>query len=307
MGGTIKKHLTGGSGARSNGPSDSKAVAKPFLRWVGGKRLLVPRLLRFLPRDLNGSRYHEPFAGAANLFFSIQPARATLSDLNGHLIACYRQIRDSHEKVASYLRTHRRKNNEVYYYRIRDLYNRSSIGPAQAARFIYLNQTCFNGVFRVNTKGAFNVPYGDKPNPRFPSSEELLAISKKLRSARLSVCDYEKALARVEKSAFVYLDPPYPPLNGTAFFTHYTADRFGVENQRRLAQTVRKLHKRGVRFLMTNADLPIIRQLYAPFYFSKLSVTRYVSCKGTRHRVGEVVITNYTPEKATRKGRTKAT
>jgi len=156
-----------------------------------------------------------------------------------------------------------------------------------------LNRTCFNGVFRVNTEGRFNVPYGDKPNPLFPSKSELDAIAFALKSAKLSVADYEKALSKVKEHEFVYLDPPYPPLNGTAFFTHYTADRFDSDNQERLAAMVRELDRRGASFLMTNADLPIIRRFYREFDITKISVTRYVSCKGARYRVAELVITNY--------------
>jgi len=269
-------------GKHSSGRGTKSGKVKAFLRWVGGKRQLVGRLIPYLPPDISAARYHEPFAGAANLYFTLAPKTAALSDLNKHLIQCYRQIRDDYRAVASSLSRHKRKNSEDYYYRIRDLYNRSDRGPAQAARFIYLNQTCFNGVFRVNTNGEFNVPYGDKPNPVFPSAAELKRIGAKLKTAKLSVADYATALSKVAKKDFVYLDPPYPPLNGTAYFTHYTADRFSKENQQRLAMTVRTLHKRGARFLMTNADLPSIRKLYGPFHIAKLRVTRYVSCKGIR-------------------------
>lgn len=291
----IKKIKKARRGATPAG-KESKPVrkrAKAFLRWVGGKRLLATRLIPYFPQNLNGTRYHEPFAGAANLYFAVGPQSANLSDSNKHLIACYRQIRDNYKKVATYLRKHERSNSKRYYYRVRDLYNQSRTGPAQAARFVYLNQTCFNGVFRVNTSGDFNVPYGDKPNPKFPRTEELALISAKLRTVKLFVSDYEAALNKVGKSEFVYLDPPYPPLNGTAYFTHYTTDRFSTDNQGRLAKAVRKLDKRGARFLMTNADLPMIRELYRGFKISELSVTRYVSCKGVRYRVGELVITNY--------------
>lgn len=254
---------------------------------------MIHKLLPYLPEDLGGVRYHEPFAGAASLYFALSPKKATLSDLNGHLIECYKQIRDNYPKVSTYLREHERQNDEDYYYAVRKRYNRSAPGPAQAARFIYLNRTCFNGVFRVNTDGEFNVPFGDKPEPIFPDIRALASISRALDGTKLLVADYEGALKQPKKNEFVYLDPPYPPLNGTAFFTHYTADRFGHDNQLRLAKVVRDLDERGVRFLMTNADLPEIRQLYRGFTISELSVTRYVSCKGTRHRVGELVITNY--------------
>jgi DNA adenine methylase len=270
--------------------------AQAFLRWIGGKRLLVHRLLPCLPAQFLNRKYHEPFAGAANLFFALAPRAARVSDLNEHLIECYRQVRDNYEKVAAYVREHERRDCEDHYYEMRDLYNRSAFGPAQAARFIYLNHTCFNGVFRVNRKGAYNVPYGDKPEPAFPSSADLARASKALRRATLSVSDYGSALTRVRAGDFVYLDPPYPPLNGTSFFTHYTPDRFDRDDQERLAAFVHELNHQGSLFMMTNADLTQIRRLYAGFKFWKLSVTRYVSCKGARYKVNELVITNYEPQ-----------
>ena len=266
---------------------------KAFLRWVGGKRLLVHRLLPYLPPQLSDRRYHEPFAGAANLFFTLAPRLAIVSDLNMHLIECYKQVRDNYERVAVYIREHERQNSEKYFYAVRDKYNRLSFGPAQAARFIYLNHTCFNGVFRVNRKGAFNVPYGNKPKPAFPSSDDLGRASKALRNATLSVADYEKALSMTLAGDFVYLDPPYPPLNGTSYFTHYTTERFVQKDQERLAAVVHDLNRRGILFLMSNADLPQIRLLYVDFNIRELSVMRYVSCKGTRYKVNELVITNY--------------
>jgi DNA adenine methylase len=247
---------------------------------VGGKRQLLHRLLEFLPAASEIEKYHEPFAGAASLFFALQPKKAKLSDLNAHLIECYKQIRMDHIRVATYLREHQRRDSAGYYYQIRDLYNRSSAGAAQAARFIYLNRTCFNGVFRVNMQGEFNVPYGYKPKPLFPAKEELAAASKTLKRATLSAVAYETALLAVDRGEFAYVDPPYPPLNGTSYFTHYTSDRFSVEDQRTLASGLKALHERGGLFLLTNADLPIIRELYGDFNINELSVTRFVSCKG---------------------------
>lgn len=279
---------------------DSRTQA--FLRWIGGKRFLVHRLLPYLPRDVRERRYHEPFAGAASLFFALTPRSARVSDLNEHLIECYKQVRGNHEKVSAYLQEHKRQDSEEYYYEVRDKYNRSSFGPAQAARFIYLNHTCFNGVFRVNRRGAFNVPYGDKPEPAFPSTEALACVSTALKHATLSVADYGTALSRTRKGDFVYLDPPYPPLNGTSFFTHYTSDRFDLDNQERLAAYVRDLHHQGGIFLMTNADLPHVRNLYTGFKLWELSVTRFVSCKGARYKVNELIITNYQPEPPRKEG-----
>ena len=265
----------------------------PPLRWVGGKRLIVPYLLERAPSDLSKRVYHEPFVGAGSFFFALGPTRARLSDANAHLIACYRRVRDEPESIARYLEQHRKLHSSAHYYRERETYNRSRPSAAQAARFIYLNQSCFNGVFRVNMEGKYNVPYGKKDSPNLPNASHLKRISTLLHSATLMVADYQKAIAHVRKGDFVYLDPPYPPLNGTAYFTHYTKERFGDDDQSRLAKAVRELDRRGAMIMMSNADLPGIRRLYRGFTIRELSVMRFVSCKKTKHAVGELVVTNY--------------
>jgi DNA adenine methylase len=271
---------------------------RSFLRWVGGKRLIISRLLPLLPADMRDRRYVEPFLGAASLFFALRPKKALLSDLNEHLINCYRWIRDDPKTVASHLQRLAQANSESLYYKVRDTYNRSASSPTQAARFIYLNRTCFNGVFRVNRQGRYNVPFGDKPNPIFPSDSELTEAGKALKPARLRAKDYHEVLKNCEEGDLVYLDPPYPPINGTSFFTHYTPDRFSALEQEHLAQVFECLHHLGCKVMMTNADLPLIRQLYRGYFITEISVTRYVTCKSVKHRIGELVITNYAPPKA---------
>jgi DNA adenine methylase len=267
----------------------------PFLRWAGGKRRLVPHLLHALPPDIRERKYHEAFVGAGSLFLAVQPKKAVLSDANGHLIACYEWIRKSPDLVASYLQQHLSRNEEQYYYEVRDLYNRSASSAAQAARFVYLNKACFNGIFRVNLKGDFNVPYGHKEPPLIPTRSELRAISELLKGSTLHARPFEIAIEAVEKDDFVYLDPPYPPLNGTSYFTHYTAERFGEVDQRMLATAVKDLDRRGAKFMMSNADTEMIREIYSDhnFQFLEVSVTRYVTCKAKKHRAPELIITNY--------------
>lgn len=266
---------------------------RSFLRWVGGKRHLIPQLEYFLPANIRKLTYIEPFAGAANFFFALQPGEAQLSDLNSHLIACYNAVASDHSRIASYLRRHGDSDTEAYYYEIREQYNRSRQSSAQAARFIYLNRTCFNGIFRVNVKGAFNVPYGHKATPIIPDAAELENASSILNRATIKTMDFEVALKTVTKGCFAYIDPPYPPLNGTSFFQHYTADRFKDENQERLAEALHGVHRRGGKFLLSNADLPSIRALYDSYHITPLSVRRYVSSNGSRAQVGELIITNY--------------
>lgn len=272
--------------------ADDGLRTEPFLRWVGGKRQIVSRLVKLAPADAAQRRYIEPFLGAGSLFFALAPQDAVLGDRNSHLVSCYRAIRDNADRVAERLRRHGAAHSDEHYYRVRDLYNRSAASPARAAHFIYLNQACYNGVFRVNTKGEFNVPCGSR-EPNLPSSDALERIARHLRPAKFVVGDFETTLATAKKGDFVYLDPPYPPLNGTAYFAHYTMDRFGTEDQARLAALVRKLDERGCDVMVSNADRKSIRDLYKGFTFRRLSVTRYVTCKKKRHRVREVVITNY--------------
>lgn len=280
-------------GRKNGGRRD---VPRPFLRWVGGKYQLARVLVEFAPSDASERVYHEPFLGGASLFFALQHPKARLSDLNGHLIECYKAIRDHPAEVSRALRRHMSKDDEDYYYRVRDRYNRADVGVSRAAMFLYLNRTCFNGVFRVNRNGEYNVPYGHKESPTFPSKSELLRVAGALKKAKLAAHGYVRAMKAAKSGEFVYLDPPYPPLNGTSFFTHYTPDRFGPVDQKALAEQVRLLDKRGCLFLLSNADTPLIRRLYRGFRIHPLSVTRFVTSSKTKHRVREVLVTNYSPK-----------
>lgn len=271
----------------------ASAKAEPFLRWVGGKRGLARRLVELAPEDAAKRRYVEPFLGAGSVFFALGPQEAILGDANAHLVSCYRHIRDSAPAVASQLRHHAAAHGIRYYYHVRELYNRTSASPARAAHFIYLNAACFNGVFRVNKNGEFNVPVGSKEEPYLPTVGDLERVAQQLKRAKLVAGDFETTLALTKKRDFVYLDPPYPPLNGTAYFAHYTKGRFAADDQLRLAKLVRELDARGCAVMVSNAGLKTIKALYNGFAFKRLTVTRWVTCNKKRHRVREVVITNY--------------
>lgn len=279
--------------ARQNDPQEVTAKVGPFLRWAGGKRQLKNILLNFLPADVASRNYREPFLGGGSLFFALQPKSAVLSDANEHLIRCYEYVRDQPHLVSRYLRLHAIKDSKAHYYRVRAKYNVSQFSAAQAARFIYLNKACFNGIFRVNNKGEFNVPYGRKDSPAIPDDKQLTAIAAMLAKASLRAASFEKALENSSRDDFIYLDPPYPPLNGTAYFTHYTSDRFSESDQRDLAERVHELDKRGCRIMISNADTPLIRNLYRRYQLVSLPVIRYLTCKKVRHKVKELVITNY--------------
>lgn len=270
-----------------------KVKCRPFLKWAGGKGQILKELIRLLPKDIDQRVYREPFLGGGALFFATRPKTAILSDANEHLIRCFEYVRDNPELVADYLLGHRRENCESYYYDIRDLYNKSGYSAAQAARFIYMNKACYNGIFRVNKSGGFNVPYGKRDPLGIPSRDHLRKVSEILKSARLFTADFQEALQNVNEGDFVYLDPPYPPLNGTSNFTSYTADKFGNEDQEEVAQIVKKLDAKGCLFMVSNANTETIRRLYKEYNKVKLRVTRYITCKKVKHKVKEVVITNY--------------
>lgn len=227
------------------------------------------------------------------MFFLSAPARANLSDLNTHLIGCFAQVKSAPVEVTRLLKIHAGKNSKDYYYRQRAAYNKGQPSAEQAARFIYLNKTCFNGIFRVNRRGEFNVPWGNKDKPALPSSSALQLAASALSHAELEVLDYQQALAKVGTGGFAYIDPPYPaPTNGSSF-TLYTTDRFGPEDHERLADSVRQLHARGGLFMMSNADTPIVRELYDGFDVDVLPALRYVTCKNKKFAVNELVIKNY--------------
>jgi DNA adenine methylase len=266
---------------------------EPLLRWAGGKRFLVNRIKKYIPSNINDHVYYEPFFGSGSLFFAIRPQRAKLSDANEHLMECYKFVRDNPDLLAHYLRVHGSRTCEKYYYEVRNKYNRLGPCAAQAARFIYLNRTCFNGIFRVNLKGQFNVPYGWKEPPILPDRSWLRRASAILKKAKLKAAPFEEALEPASSGDFIYLDPPYPPLNSTSNFTRYTKDRFNEADQRRLADIVHDLDARGCLIMMSNADTPFIRQLFNLYNVFSLSVTRYITCKSKKHQVSELIITNY--------------
>jgi DNA adenine methylase len=272
---------------------EKQKPVKPFLKWAGGKRQILKHLLKFLPTDIIDRTYREPFLGGGSLFFELKPSKAFLSDANKHLIMAYEYVRDRPDLISRYLRQHECKNCEKHYYQIRKLYNRSNDSPAQAARFIYLNKACYNGIFRVNKDDLFNVPYGKQKTPYLPTNEHLRNVATILKSKNIFTATFENALVNVTKNDFIYLDPPYPPLNGTSYFNHYTADKFDDKQQEKLAATVQDLDAAGCLFMVSNADTDIIQKLYKKFNIHPLSVTRFITCKSERHKVDELVITNY--------------
>lgn len=282
------------NGNNGNGTATNHAaqISRPLLRWAGGKTHLVRHLLQSLPVDCRARVYREPFLGAGSLFFALRPEKAVLSDANEHLISCYRHVRDNCTSVRRHLASYGARSTESRYYDVRDQYNRSRFSAAQAARFIFLNKTCFNGIFRVNTKGEFNVPYGWKQQPALPDPEKLRNVGEALLKAELRVTDFQDAVADAEPGDFVYLDPPYPALNGTAYFTHYTASRFSDADHEKVASACHEMDRRGCLFLVSNADTEKIRTLYQNYNCRTVDATRFLTCK-TKYSTRELLITNY--------------
>jgi DNA adenine methylase len=270
-------------------PGAEPVPATPFVKWAGGKTSLLPELLKHVPRPVR--RYHEPFVGGGALFFAVAPRRAVLSDANGELIHCWRQVRDDVHGVLDALSAHVYERSRFEAVRALDPLR---LRPAErAARFIYLNKTCFNGLWRVNRAGRFNVPFGRYRNPTFHDPGLLLRASRALRGVQILRAPFEISLQRAAPGDFVYLDPPYDPVSETSSFTSYTRDAFTWEDQKRLAAGCAALDRRGVRFLLSNSATPRVRALYRGFEQRVVEAPRHISCKGGgRGRVEELLVFN---------------
>jgi len=268
---------------------------RPFLRWAGGKSRITKLLADYVPEKYN--RYWEPFLGSGALYFYLRPEKAYLSDSNAVLVDCYKHVREYPVKISKKLQDYRRQTSEDYYYAVRDLYNKSRSSVEQSARFIYLNKSNFNGIFRVNEKGDYNVPYGYKKSLAIPGLDEFKEISKLLKSATIQNHTFEqmKNNKLLKSNDFIYLDPPYPPLTTTSYFTHYTAERFSWADQEKVAELANMLKSKGCFILVSNSDVPKVRALYKGWNLYKLPVVRWVAANGKRHKVNELVITNYEP------------
>ncbi len=269
----------------------------PFVKWVGGKGRLLSQLIPLLPSGVDHMRHVEPFMGGAALFFQRWPTRALLCDVNADLVQTYTMVRDRVDEVIDALGPLAHRHDAERYYRVRERYNASrgaTSGPERAAMFIYLNKTCFNGLHRVNRRGEFNVPAGRYKNPRILDDSALRAASVALRSAELVVDGFESLVARARPGDFVYMDPPYEPVSRTASFTSYSKDGFGQEDQARLRDVFDELTRRGCRCMLSNSDVPFIRDLYRAHRIDVVSAPRAINCDaGGRGKVPEVVVRNY--------------
>lgn len=270
------------------------ALPKPFVKWVGGKTQLLSELAERVPN--NFGRYYEPFVGGGALFFRLQPARACLTDINPDLVNLYIVIRDQVESLIEDLGQH--VYEEDYFYQVRGADRTPGYADwtdvQRASRFIYLNKTCYNGLYRVNSKGQFNAPFGRYTSPTILDAENLYACHADLQKAVIEVADFHTVRRRIRANDFVYFDPPYAPLSATSKFTSYTKNGFDVEMQYVLRDLCRALDKRSVRFMLSNSSAPLILDLYSEFNVEFVYATRSINSKaGKRGKIAEVVVTNY--------------
>lgn len=260
---------------------------RAFVKWAGGKQALCTDISSRFPEF---DRYYEPFLGGGSVFFALEAQEAVLADANGWLIDTYCAIRDDWAAVCDEL--DRFKNTKTEFQRIRAIRPESLSLIQRAAQFIYLNKTCFRGLFRVNRSGQFNVPYGAYDR-RYYERENLEAVSMRLQSATLMHCDFEFALSGVGASDFIYLDPPYYKVGGYSDFNRYTASQFRAADHIRLAAVCRELDARGVRWALSNSDTPFVRELYAGFRVSEIESRREINLNARSRNIIELIITNY--------------
>ncbi len=271
-------------------------LPRPFLKWAGGKTQLTDALLERMPVYFN--TYHEPFVGSGALFFRLyresKIKKAILSDINAELIDTYLAIRDHVGEVIQLLSEF--PHNESFYYQLREK-DPWSMGLAErAARMIYLNKTGYNGLYRVNRQGKFNVPFGRYKAPKYLDKDNLLAVSLALRNVEILCAPFETVVERAKPGDWVYFDPPYVPVSQTSNFTSYHANGFGLKDQERLRDICVELSKNKVYVMLSNSDTVIIRSLYAmPFFtIDQVLANRAINCKGTkRGKITELVVTNY--------------
>lgn len=269
-------------------------ISKPFIKWVGGKRQIVDKLISKLPNKFN--KYYEPFVGAGALFFSLNLKKSYISDINEELINLYKVIRDKDDELILDLNKH--KNTERYFYSIRNIDRNGKYSKwsdiQKASRFIYLNKTCFNGLYRVNSKGQFNAPFGFYKNPRILDQNNLKECSLKLKETEIICGSYLLVEKKAKRGDFIYFDPPYMPLSTTANFTGYTKGGFTNQDQVDLRNLCDRLTKKGVLLMQSNSYTNSILHLYKDYKIHITQAIRAINCKGDkRGRINEVIITNY--------------
>jgi DNA adenine methylase len=272
---------------------------RPFVKWAGGKSQLLKALEQHFPQDFQ--TYFEPFLGGGAAFFHLVGNRhrfsAVLSDTNKELITTYRVVKENVKELIQELNNHEAQYDTApkeYYYHVRDALE-ATTDVQKAARLIFLNKTCYNGLYRVNKKGKFNVPFGRYKKPKICDKTNLRIVSSVLNwsKARLLAADFQEATCNASNRDFIYFDPPYQPISSTAKFTSYTHSGFPEEEQERLYRWFKELDRRGCQIVLSNSDTEVIRNMYEEYTIEQVEAMRAISCKGNR-RTGhtELIITN---------------
>lgn len=272
-------------------------LAVPVVKWAGGKRQIIDNIKRCIPNKF--TIYFEPFLGGGAVLLSLQPKMAVVCDINSELMNLYEVIKTNVEELIKDLQQH--KNEEQYFYDIRELDRDNEkylqLSPIQrASRIVYLNKTCYNGLFRVNKAGEFNAPFGNYKNPNIVNEITLRAVSSYFNQAQITfLCtDFEEALQGVKKGAFIYLDPPYDPVSDTSSFTGYDKGGFNKEEQIRLKETCDQLNRKGAKFLLSNSATDFIKNLYQEYRIEIIQAKRPINSKADkRGEIDEVLVMNF--------------
>ncbi|HSW75016.1 MAG TPA: DNA adenine methylase [Candidatus Saccharimonadales bacterium] len=275
-------------------PTQKSAViavkGQPFLKWAGGKTQLLHELLPRIPKHYN--TYYEPFIGGGALFFAVSPQKAVIADINDDLVNAYEVVRDYPEQLIEQLTKY--INDKDFYYEIRSQ-DSASLSPIErAARLIYLNRTCFNGLYRVNKSGQFNVPFAGYKNPNIVQTERIITDSKVLQDTKVFNASFEKVLIGAKEGDFIYLDPPYYPKSVYSDFKRYNKEQFYKEDHIRLAELYNELSERGCFVMLSNSDTPFTREIYKKWRVDTVNAKRLINRDATkRGEVTEIIVTNY--------------
>jgi DNA adenine methylase len=271
-------------------PISESVPARPFVKWAGGKAKLLPILLERVPTRFR--RYYEPFVGGGALFFALRPGFAILNDSNAELMTCYAVVRDQPHALLEALSSFKINKTEFLAWRRENPADLDDVH--RAARLIFLNKTCYNGLYRVNRTGQFNTPFGGYTHVRLAEPENILSASLLLQNVELRCGSFSAAVADAQAGDFVYLDPPYVPVGRYADFKRYTPEQFKGGDQVHVARVFRELHQKGCFVLLSNSKHPTVEESFAGFFQEKVHMPRYVNCRGTgRGEVEELLISNY--------------
>lgn len=278
--------------------NNTNPFVQPFVKWVGGKRQLLTEIESAMPPKKSYSTYYEPFVGGGAVLFHNQPKKAVINDYNADLINAYEVIKNNVSELIDSLKKH--ENTEDYFYKQRELDRQPDFNllteVEKASRLIYLNKTCFNGLYRVNSQGFFNTPYGRYKNPNIVNEHVLMALNAYFNENNIIFRsgDFEDAVKNIRKGAFVYFDPPYAPISTTSNYTGYTLAGFNEADQIRLKKLCDKLNKQGVKWLLSNSKVDFITELYKDYDIQVVNAKRSVnSVASKRGEVEEVLIKNY--------------